>query len=856
MGVPVLNSLLVIDDDETLLQSISCFFSQSGSFEVTTACPVPVIPDTMVPAHFDAVILGFDILHATGFLKKIRREGDMTPVILFCKEEGCDNVIEALNSGASFYLVKGSDPESQFGTLFAAVEGLVRQGGIIRELRESEARYRDRFENAPDMYLSVDASTGTLIDCNNAVEINTGYSREEMIGRQVLSFYHPDSVSAALRAFEQFKTTGIVRNVELQIKRKDGSTLDVLLNATAVRDQQGKVLYSRSSWSDITMYRQAQKNLRESEERFRLLYDAAPLGYQSLDSEGRFIEVNQAWLDTLGYSREEVIGHWFGEFLLPEGVNHFSSCFPKFRELGEIHHVEFEMVKRDGSHIIVSFDGKIAYDDQGTFRQTHCILSNITDQKRAESLLRESETRFRLLYEAAPLGYQSLDSDGRVLVVNQAWLDTFGYNREEVIGHWFGEFLAPEDQEKFSVIFQDYILEGALHGVEFSMVKKDGSRIIISFEGNIMRDREGKFLQTHSILTNITDRKHSEQELRESEEKYRLLIQNINDAVFVFLPDDSSVDRIIEVNDRGCQMLGYSRDELPGMRVCDICCADGDENWAVIRERIITYGHAVFQTIVTDRNKHDIPVEVSARIFSLHGRPVILAIVRDISERKMADEALALAAKKLALMSSITRHDILNQLGLLDGYLSLAEKSSGDPVNFDRFMEKVHKAVQAIQHQITFTRLYQELGVKAPAWVSVNDCIEKARGVIPAGKIKIESFTDRLEVFADPLFEKIFNNLIDNALRYGGESMTVIRFSAIGKDDKVVITCEDNGTGMTAAEKEHLFERGYGKHTGLGLFLSREILSITGMTIEETSTAGHGARFEITVPAGGFRYTG
>ncbi len=728
--MPVLNTLLVADDDETLLQSIGRFFSESGSFEVTAVHSVTEVPDIMVTARFDAVVLGFDLRQSTDAMEMIRSRGDMTHVILFSREEGEEAAIKALQSGASFWLAKGNNPESQFGTLSLVVEELVRREDEVRALRESEARYRDLFENAPDMYLSVDASTGFLADCNNAAVLQTGYSKEEIIGRHVLSLYHPDSVDAARKAFQQFKTTGMVRNTELQVQRKDGSTLDVLLNATAVRDQQGKVLYSRSVWSDITMYRQVQKELRESGE------------------------------------------------------------------------------------------------------------------------------RFRLLYEAAPLGYQSLDSDGRIIVINKAWLDTLGYSRKEVIGHWFGEFLEHGDREKFTEIFPEYIEKGALHGIEFSMVKKDGSRIIVSFEGNVGHDREGNFLQTHSILSNITDRKKSERELRESGERYRLLLQNINDAVFVFLPDDSSVDRIIEVNDRGCQMLGYSMDNLNGIEVPAICCGHDAEGWDAIRKLIIRDGHAVFQTVVTKRDGHDIPVDVSARMVSLHGSPVILAVVRDISERKRADETLALAGKKLALLSGITRHDILNQLGLLDGYLSLAEKSLHDPLNFDRFMEKVHMAVQAIQHQITFTRLYQELGMKAPDWVSVNDCIEQARAVLPAGTIRIEALSDRLEVYADPLFEKIFSNLLDNALRYGGESMTTIRFSVIPKNTQLVIVCEDNGAGMTAEEKEHLFERGYGKHTGLGIFLSREILSITGMTIEETSTPGHGARFEITVPAGGFRYTG
>jgi signal transduction histidine kinase len=108
-------------------------------------------------------------------------------------------------------------------------------------------------------------------------------------------------------------------------------------------------------------------------------------------------------------------------------------------------------------------------------------------------------------------------------------------------------------------------------------------------------------------------------------------------------------------------------------------------------------------------------------------------------------------------------------------------------------------------------------------------------------------------VFADPLFERVIYNLIDNALRYGDDKMTVIRFSLLESDGNLVLTCEDDGEGIPYEEKKHLFRRGFGKHTGLGLFLSCEILTITGMTIRENGEPGSGARFEIMVPTGHFR---
>lgn len=133
------------------------------------------------------------------------------------------------------------------------------------------------------------------------------------------------------------------------------------------------------------------RRLQQSEERFRLLYERSPLPYQSLDADGCFLEVNHAWLNILGYTREEVIGQWFGQFLLPAQRALFLERFPQFKAYGEVNGVEFEMVHKDGHHITASFEGKIGYDDNGDFLQTHCIFQDITERKRMEAELLQAK---------------------------------------------------------------------------------------------------------------------------------------------------------------------------------------------------------------------------------------------------------------------------------------------------------------------------------------------------------------------------------------------------------------------------------------------------------------------------------
>ncbi|WP_321506158.1 histidine kinase N-terminal 7TM domain-containing protein [uncultured Methanoregula sp.] len=232
-----------------------------------------------------------------------------------------------------------------------------------------------------------------------------------------------------------------------------------------------------------------------------------------------------------------------------------------------------------------------------------------------------------------------------------------------------------------------------------------------------------------------------------------------------------------------------------------------------------------------------------------------LFVLRDITERKQSELALTEANKKISLLSTITRHDIRNQLMALKAYIQLSEESVHHPADVSEYLRQGQKIVETIDRQIVFTRNYENLGVNPPAWQDVCACISRGMEGLFTKKIRIDVEPDRLEVFADPLLEKVFYNLIDNALRYGGDRLTTIRVRSHEEDAAVVLIFEDDGDGVTPDDKPLLFAKGFGKNTGLGLFLSREILSITGITIMETSEPGRGARFEIRVPAGKFRYT-
>jgi PAS domain S-box-containing protein len=260
----------------------------------------------------------------------------------------------------------------------------------------------------------------------------------------------------------------------------------------------------------------SQKALRESEERFRILFDRAPIGYQSLDFNGNFIEVNETWIEMLGYRREDVLGKWFGSFLAPDYVESFRERFPLFKEWGKVHS-EFVMIKKDGSYMTVAFDGRIGHTPDGEFKQTHCVLEDVTELRLAEETLRESEERFHLAVANSPVPIMIHDEDDNVLLLSKGWTDYSGYAIEDIptMGDWteaaYGE-RSGSSKEYIDNLFD--ILTTQDNG-EWTIKAKDGSIRIWEFHTTPLgRVNRGKRV-LHSLAFDITERKEAETVLKQ-----------------------------------------------------------------------------------------------------------------------------------------------------------------------------------------------------------------------------------------------------------------------------------------------------------------------------------------------------
>ena len=317
-----------------------------------------------------------------------------------------------------------------------------------------------------------------------------------------------------------FKGPEIVAVIGVANKESDYTDIDVLQ----------LTLLMESVWRVADRIR-AEESLRLSESRFRQLYEKLPLGYQSLDKEGRILDVNQTWLDILGYAREDVIGRWFGDFLRPSSGEAFRERFPKFKERGEVHGAEFEMVRKNGEVAFVSFDGRIGYDAQMQFKQTHCLLADVSARAQMERELRDREDKFRSVFEAANVGKSMTLPTGEVNP-NEAFCLMVGYSGEELRNKKWQDITPAEDIEWTEKRLEPLVnREQDSTRFEKRYIRKDGSILWADVSVAAKRDEQGALLYFISTVIDISERKEAEDTIRRSLLEREVMLREIHHRV-------------------------------------------------------------------------------------------------------------------------------------------------------------------------------------------------------------------------------------------------------------------------------------------------------------------------------------
>ncbi|MCA1961376.1 MAG: PAS domain S-box protein, partial [Desulfomonile sp.] len=427
------------------------------------------------------------------------------------------------------------------GAALVIMIGLIA-GRHVRDLREDRDTLKQEIERVSVTLSSIGdaviaADEQDRITAMNAMaEQLTGRRQAEALGlplQNVLQIIDPTTRVRCESPISKVHRTG--RASEFKngtiLVAKDGTERIIADSVAPIRDLRGRIIGVVVVFRDVTAEKHAEQALIASEAKSRLLYEQAPLGYQSLDQDGRILEVNQVWLRTLGFSREEVIGRWFGDILTTQSKETFKEKFELFKAAGEIHGREFDMVKKDGTIISALFDGTVARDAEGRFLRTHCVLQDITEKKLAEEALRQNEQVLAQIINFLPDATFVIDKEGTVIAWNRAVEELTGVKACDMLG---------KGNYEYSLAFypgrRPVLIDAALHpDKEFDQpylyVKRDRDVFVSESDSSTLKipgvhlwnrarplyDSQGNIVGAVESIRDITDQKKAQETALQAE---------------------------------------------------------------------------------------------------------------------------------------------------------------------------------------------------------------------------------------------------------------------------------------------------------------------------------------------------
>lgn len=544
---------------------------------------------------------------------------------------------------------------------------------------------------------------------------------------------------------------------------------------------------------DITEQKSVERALQDSEERFQNLFEQAPLGYQSLDENGCFIEVNQVFEQMLGYPKSEILGKWFGNFLAPEFVEHFKKRFPVFKELGQIHS-EFQMVHKNGSIRDISFDGKIGYNADGTFKQTHCILADETEKHKADQILKNQELRYHEIFNNIHSGiavYKYVESDKDFIFTdfNPAAEKVENEIKEILIGKSIYKVWPGIEKYALMETFERVNRTGIPEHCPLEIIN-DG-KLLQYYDNYIFRISNGEIV---AVFEDVTDKKHSDKNLLESRQLFSLFLKY--SPIYTFIKevtDDYSL--VLEASDNFNEMIGISAEKMIGKKMEDLFPPDFAAKITADDQTVVAKGEVLkLEEELNGRSYNTIKFPIK------HGDKILLAgFTIDITPQKEAEKKIIdlLAEKELILKE--VHHRIKNNMTTIKSLLNLQAKTLKDSQAETALMDAASRVQSML---ILYDKLYQSDSyqqIPIDSYFSV--LLDQITGNFPhAKKVKIVKNIDNITLDSKRLstLSIIINELITNIMKYAfiGRSDGIITVTVRMDNDFMVFEIHDNGVGI------------------------------------------------------------
>jgi PAS domain S-box-containing protein len=492
---------------------------------------------------------------------------------------------------------------------------------------------------------------GRPVWTNPAVQRITGYSIQELM---TMSDYptpliHEQDRQRMVEAFNSALEGNMGNEVQFHLIRKDGAVIWAEASWKPIYDKKNAFIGYRASIRDITARKRAEQQVMEVQERFSDFFKNAPIGFHIFGPDQIIADVNDAELEMIGYSRDEIVGEkTWAELIIPEERQQFKEHWHDIISKGQVRDLEYTLVHKDGHHINVILNASSRFDQNGNLINTRGSVLNITERKQAELALRVSEDNYRSIFNSVndAIFVHNIETT-KILQTNEKASEMFGYTTEQLLKLTVEDLSSgelPYTQEDAQRLVRKTVEEGP-QLVEWIVKHKNG-RLFWAEVSLRLAVIEGE-RRILAILRDISDRKEAELALRVSEDNYRSIFNSVNDAIFV---NDIETAKILQINEKASEMFGYTKEELLKLTIRDISSGEHpytQEEAQRLARKTAEEGPQLFEWIVKQKNGQLFWAEISLRVAVIEGENRVLAILRDISDRKEAEQAL-LAEKLLS----------------------------------------------------------------------------------------------------------------------------------------------------------------------------------------------------------------
>lgn len=768
------------------------------------------------------------------------------------------------------------------GVLISMLGGMLhRARRIAEESERSQTNDRKRADEAlrryellaghgRDIILLMRRDDGRILEANMAATKAYGYSRDELLSMTLHQLRAPETLSELPTQMAEADEHGVL--LETIHRRKDGSTFPVEISARGETIHETRTLISVVR--DITERKKAEEELKEKERKYRALFEAANDGI-FLHSPREFVDCNERGAAMYGLSREEIIGRSPAELCperQPDGRLSSEVAAEKIQAAlnGEPQNFEWQSLHATRGPFNVEINLSRVELAGSFFLQA--FVRDITDRKRAEEALRTSEGRFRLAWETSPdaLSISNL-KDGTYVDVNEGYTFLTGYPREDVVGRSALEmpfWADPRDREPFVAALAKH---GALRNYETRLRRRDGEIRTILISAGLMSINGDQHLL--AVTKDIEDIKRAEEALRTSEEKYRYVVENANDAIFI------AQDGYVKFpNSRLATMSGFSLEELTSRPFLDfVHPEDRDFVEAVHQKRMEgELVPAMYSLRGITKSGETLWVELSSVFRTWEGRPASLNFMRDISQEKRLESQLIHAHKMEAVgtLAGGIAHDFNNLLQAISGYTELLLQQSAEGERGARELQEISRAArrgsELTRQLLTFSRKVESKLQPVDLNRVVTGVQTLLERTIPKMiHIELRLMTDIKPVNADASqIEQVLMNLAVNArdaMPDGGtlsihtsnitlDELYCRRHPDLSPGDYVLLAVADTGHGMDKATMDHIFDpffttKEIGKGSGLGLAIAYGIVKSHSGHIRCASRPDQGTVIEIYLPA-------